>query len=67
MPAKDDSLFSHIVACKYVITRFKMLKDISAVAIEGVLMYHKDGLVLPGLGCNSHLAFHLFASSINSC
>jgi hypothetical protein len=33
--AKDDSLSCPIVAGKYVFTRFKTLKDISVVAVEG--------------------------------
>ena len=33
--AKVDSLSCHIVARKYVFTRFKTLKDHSVVAVEG--------------------------------
>jgi hypothetical protein len=33
--AKADSLSCHIVARKYVFTRFKTLKDRSVVAVEG--------------------------------
>jgi hypothetical protein len=33
--AKTDSLSCHIVARKYVFTRFKTLKDLSVVAVEG--------------------------------
>ena len=63
--AKDDSLSSHVVALKCFFTRFKTLKDHSAVAVEGemriyfcflfvcflffISMSHKDGLVLDGL------------------
>jgi hypothetical protein len=35
-----DSFPCHIVARKYVFTRFKTLKDLSAVAVEGgILLY----------------------------
>jgi hypothetical protein len=36
--AKADRLYCPIVESKYVFTRFKMLKDLSVVAVEGVIV-----------------------------